>query len=323
MICGLFAAVAAAAWTQVPPASSPTPFPSPPAARSASPAVAPSPPSLSPTATPTPPSPLPPGGPPLRITESPSLSVLELPAENPFGAKVDSPAAFNGKPAFTELPLAAPFYAALHVDRSGKVVESRLVRDPIPSLSAESKKSFDRWSFDPARKGGQPVETWASIRLDLAAEIRAPKLEHFGLTPVTPASPIPAPFAWGSDSSWYERVNAAPIPEGIVPVEQVDVLATPRKTKWDADSYKGPFSCRFWARVNAGGRIERAIVIQISEPLLIGYFRQQMSTWQLKPAVIAGQPADSWNELALTGQIGYSTEVKQIANLRKTILTNP
>lgn len=251
------------------------------------------------------------------------LSVLQLPAENPFGATVDSPPAFNGKPALTELALAAPLYAAVRVDRSGKVLESRLLRDPIPSLAADSKKSFERWSFDPARKGDQPVETWASIRLDLAAEVRPPKLEHFTLTPVTPASPIPAPFAWGSDNSWYERVQPGPLPEGAVPVEQLDVLPTPRKTKWDADSFKGPFSCRFWARVNAAGRIERAIVIQVSDPVLIGYFRQQMSTWQLKPAAAGGQPADSWNELALSGQVSYSVEVRQIANLRKTILSTP
>ncbi len=249
--------------------------------------------------------------------------MLELPAENPFGANVDSPAAFIAKPAFTELALPASFFTALHVDRSGKVVEARLVRDPIPSLSAESKKSFDRWSFEPAQKAGQAVETWASIRLDLATEIRPPKLDHFAVTPIAPASPIPAPFVWGSDNSWYERIRPAPLPDGIVPVEQVEVLATPRKTKWDADSYKGPFSCRFWARVNADGRIGRAIVIQVSDPLLIGYFRQQMSTGQLKPAVIAGRAADSWNELTLSGQIGYSTEVKQIANLRKTVLTTP
>lgn len=315
VICGLFGALAAAAApAQVAPAFSPTPSPSPTAAASPPPALA--------TPSPTP-APLPAGGPLLRITEPPSLSVLELPAENPFGTKVDSPAAFNAKPVFTELLLPVQFFAALHVDRSGKVLESRLLRDPIPSLSADSRKSFDRWSFEPGRKAGQPVETWASIRLDLAAEIRPPKLEHFTLAPITPASPIPAPFVWGSDASWYEHVKAALIPEGIVPVEQLDALATPRKTKWDADSYKGPFSCRFWARVNAAGRIERAIVIQISDPLLIGYLRQQMSTWQLTPAAVGGRPADSWNDLALAGQVSYSTEVKQIANLRRTILTTP
>ena len=261
---------------------------------------------------------------PLRLSEPPILTISRLPAENPFGAAVEAPAAFPGKPVFTEQALSVPFYAAMHVDRAGKVVESRRVRDPIPSLSADSKKSFDRWTFEPARKAGQPVETWACVRLDLAAEIRPPKIEQFALTPVTPAAPIPAPFEWGSDSAWYEHLPPAAGGGGnVVLVEQVDTLATPRKTKWDADSYKGPFSCRFWTKVNAAGRIERAVPIQISDPILIGYMRQQMSAWQLKPARAAGQNADSWNELVLTGQIAYSTEIKQIGNLRKTILAVP
>jgi hypothetical protein len=251
------------------------------------------------------------------------LSVSRLPSENPFGGTFDSPAAFNGKPTFTELSLPASFYAAVHVDRAGKVLESRRVRDPIPSLSADSAKSFERWSFDPARKSGQPVETWASLRLDLATEVRPPKVDRFTLTPVTSTTPIAAPLDWSSDASWYDRLRPAPAGDGVVPVEQVDVLATPRKTRWDADSYKGPFSCRFWVRVSAAGRIERAIAIQVSDPLLVGYLRQQMSTWQLKPAQTGGRAADSWNELVLSGQISYSTEVKQIANLRKTILSTP
>ena len=260
---------------------------------------------------------------PLRLTDPPSLTISRLPAENPFGATVEAPAAFVGKPVFTELTLTVPLYAAIHVDRAGKVLGSRRPRDPIPSLSADEKKSFDRWTFEPARKAGQPVETWASVRVDLTAQIRPPKLEQFTLTPVTPTTPIPAPFEWGADDAWYQSVRPGSLGEGALAVEQVDTLATPKKTKWDADSYKGPFSCRFWTKVNAAGKIERAIPIQVSDPLLIGYMRQQMSMWQLKPARISGQNADSWNELVLSGQIGYSTEIKQIANLRKTLISAP
>jgi hypothetical protein len=260
---------------------------------------------------------------PMRLTDPPSLTISRLPADNPFGAAVEAPAAFTGKPVFTELAITIPLYAAIRVDRAGKVLDSRRPRDPIPSLSADEKKSFDRWTFDPARKSGQTVETWASVRLDLAAQIRAPKVEQFTLTPVTPTMPIPAPLEWGSDEAWYQSVRPGSPGEGAVPVEQVDTLPTPKKTRWDADSYKGPFSCRFWTKVNAAGKIERAIPIQVTDPILIGYMRQQMSAWQLRPARIAGQNADSWNELSLSGQIGYTTEIKQIANLRKTLISAP
>jgi len=95
------------------------------------------------------------------------------------------------------------------------------VRDPIPSLSADSKKSLDRWLFDPARKNGQPVETWRSFRLDLQIIILSPKIEQMSMTPVTPASPIPVPFEWGSDTGWYESLKVSPPSDGTIPVEQV------------------------------------------------------------------------------------------------------
>ncbi len=259
------------------------------------------------------------GSPPLRLTDPPLISISRLSAENPFGLVADVAAAPPAKPPFTELVLSAPFFATMRVDRVGRVTQSRRVRDPIPSLSADSKKSLDRWVFDPARKNGQPVETWASFQLDLQVVIRAPKIEQMNMTPVTPASPILVPFEWGSDTGWYESLKVSPPSDGTVPIEQVDTRPNPKKTKWDADSYRGPFSCRFWIKVNALGRVEKSIPIQVSDPILIAYMRRSLSSWQLRPAQIKGQAVDSWNDLSLSGQLGYSTEIKQIVNLPKTL----
>ncbi len=256
---------------------------------------------------------------PLRLSDPPAVSISRLPAENPFGAVLETPPTLPAKPTFSELAVSVPFFAAIRVDRAGKVTQSKRVRDPIPSLSADSKKSFDRWVFEPARRSGQPVETWASVRLDLQVEVRSPKIEQISLTPVTPSTPIPAPLEWGGDTAWYESVKVTPASDGTVPVEQVDTPPSPKKTKWDADSYKGPFACRFWVKVNAAGRIEQAVPIQASDPLLIPYMRRAVASWALRPARAKGQPTDSWNDLSMSGQIGYSVEVKQIANLRKTL----
>ncbi len=207
----------------------------------------------------------------------------------------------------------------MHVDPAGQVLGSRRVRDPIPSLTADTKKSFERWSFDPARKNGQPVPTWASVRLDLQVDVRTPKIEQLSLTPITPSTPIPVPLDWGSDQAWYDGIRATGPADGSVAVEQADTLAVPKKTKWEADSYKGPFSVRLWVKVNAAGHVERAIPIQASDPVLIPYFRKQIAGWQLRPAHANSQAVDSWGELAIAGQIGYAVEIKQIANLRKTL----
>ncbi|HSS44919.1 MAG TPA: hypothetical protein VLO07_06215 [Thermoanaerobaculia bacterium] len=259
------------------------------------------------------------GAPPLRLTDPPSLSISRLPAENPFGLAPDVPAAPLAKLPFAALVVSAPFFATTRVDVAGRVMQSRRVRDPIPSLAADSKRSLDRWVFDPARKNGQVVETWASLRLDLQVVIRAPRIEQMNMTPVTPATSIPVPFEWGSDTGWYESLKVSPPSDGTVPIEQVDMPPNPKKTRWDADSYQGPFSCRFWIKVTALGRVEKSIPIQVSDPILIAYMRRSLSSWQLRPAQVKGQAVDSWNELSLSGQLGYSTEIKQIANLRKTL----
>ena len=256
---------------------------------------------------------------PLRLTEPPVVTTLKLPSDNPFGASLEAPPLAPPKPVFTEFVINAPFFGAMRVDRAGRVTQSKRVRDPIPSLQPDTKKSLDRWVFEPARKGGQPAETWASVRVDLAVEVRPPKLEQITLTPLTPASPIPAPFEWAPDAAWYDTLKTSGPSDGTVPIEQVDAPPNPKKTPWYADSYRGPFSCRLWVKVNATGHIEKVIPIQVSDPILIAYFRHELPLWPVRPARAKGQAVDSWNELAMSGNVGYSIEVKQILNLRKTI----
>ncbi|HYK41750.1 MAG TPA: hypothetical protein VE007_05115 [Thermoanaerobaculia bacterium] len=256
---------------------------------------------------------------PLRLTDQPAMRIDRLPAENPFGIAAETPAALPLKPAFTEQTVDSSLFAAVRVDKTGHVTASERVRDPIPSLAADSKKSFERWSFEPARKDGRPVDSWASVRVEMTATVRPPKVEQIALKPVLPSSPIPAPLEWAPDQAWYDSAPAGRAPDGTVAIEQADTMAVPKKTKWDADSYKGPFSIRMWIHIDAAGHAGRMIPIQASDPILISYFRKQISTWTLKPATVKGQPVESWAELSMSGTIGWSAEVKQIANLRKTL----
>jgi len=312
--------------TPVPtPAPAETPGPAPtetptPAAETAVPtAAAPTP---APTITNTPlpsPTPVPTGAPPRRLVETPVISISRLGTDNPLGLAVEEPAALPPKPEFPQNTVTAALYAAVRVDPTGRVLQSRIIRDPIPSLAAESRRSFEqRWSFDPAVKAGKPVETWASIRLDLQVEVR-PREEQAALTPITPATPLPVPFEWGDNKVWLDNFNAVVPTDGTMPLEQVDTTASPKKTKWVADSYKGPFSCRFWVKVSAAGRIEKVVPLQVSDPVLIAYVRRTAPGWVLRPARLKGQPVDSWNELNVSGLLSYSIEIKQVNNLRKTM----
>ena len=308
----------------------PPPAPTPAEATAPAPAPAPvetPPPAPVPTAVPAPavapvpPTAIPMFGPPRRLVDAPVLSISRLPTENPFGLPVEEPAAIPPKPAFPELVLPASLYAAVRVDPTGKVVQSRIIRDPVPVIAAESRRSFEqRWSYEPPTKGGAPVETWASERLDLTVEVR-PREEQATLTPITPATPIPPPLEWGDDTKWFDAYKVNPPTDGTIPLEQLDKPPVPKKTKWSADSYKGPFSCKVWVRVNSNGLADKMIAIQASDPILVPYLRKTIASWAFRPGRVKGQNVDSWNELSLTGQISYSIEVKQINNLRKTLAT--
>jgi hypothetical protein len=301
-------------------APAPTPTPGTPAAPAAAPAAAPeatpAPPTAADVALPLP-TPIAPTA--LKIREIPSITVEKLPSDNPFGKAADVPAALPPKLTFTDATIPAGFFVSVHVDPTGKPLSVRRDRDPIPSLAAESLKSIARWTFTPARRGGQPVDTWGAYRVDLEVEIRSPKIATVAFTPVTPTSPLPRPFDWKIDAEWLESRHPAAAEDGSLPLDQVDTAPIPQKSPWSADSYKGPFSVKYWVKVDKAGRIDRAIPLEVSDPVLLPYFRRAMAAWVVRPAQAGGQPVESWNELTLGGQVTNSDDIKQIVALRKAI----
>jgi|SRR5688572_4070287 len=301
------------------PAATPTPAPTPSAEAPSvtSEPLAPAVPGAAPPAplvavpTPTP-------APPARVSDPAVIAILQAPAENPFGLAAQTPASLPPKLTFTEAIVNAARFVSVRVDRTGRPMGSRPERDPVPSLADEAQRSIARWTFDPGRKGADNVETWAALRLDLQVEIDEPRAVQGLLTPVGPATPVPRPLLWPTDDLWLEGRNAPPT-DGTIPLETLDAPPMPRKTPWDADSYKGPFSAKFWVKVKSSGVVEKAIPLEASDPVLLGYLRRAMSTWAFRPAQANGAPVDSWNELVLSGSIGYDVELKQIVSLRRTL----
>lgn len=296
------------------PEAAPPPAPPPSAPEAVPPAVAA--PAVAPPATPAPPAEV--VAPAARVTDSARVAILQAPSENPFGRAPEVPAALPPKLTFTEAIASSAAFVSVRVDTTGRPMGVREQRDPIPSLAAETQRSLARWSFDPARKGSESVETWAAMRLDLEIEIAPARSVQGTLTPVTPATALPRPLVWMTDDAWVESRKGA-APEGGVPLESVDNPPMPKKTPWDADSYRGPFSARYWVKVNPAGIVEKAIPLEVSDPILLPYLRRAMSQWAFRPAQANGAAADSWNELHLSGQISYKVELKQIASLRRSL----
>ncbi len=257
--------------------------------------------------------------PAMRITDPATIAIARLPGDNPYGSTAQVPAALPTKLPFADSVGSSTYYASVRVDPTGKAGQARRERDPIPSLSAEALKSFARWTFTPARRGGQAVDTWGAYKIDLSVEVRAPKILQQSFVPVLPSTAIPKPLAWGNDADWLESRKPAPPSDGSVPLDQVDTAPIPQKTPWSADSYKGPFSVKFWVHVDKSGHVDRSIVLEASDPVLIPYFRKSMSALILRPAQANGAPVESWNEFSLSGQISYSVDIKQIAALRRPL----
>ncbi len=304
---------------QTPPAPTPTPGSMPPVvATTPEPAAATPPPTGIALPLPTPIAPT-----ALKIRDVPSITVERLPADNPYGKTVDAPAALPPKLAFSDATYPAAFFVTVRVDPTGHAGAVRRDHDPIPSLAAESLKSFSRWTFSPARRGGQPVEVWAPYRVDLAMEVRSPRIVQMSLTPVEPNAPLPKPLDWMPDNEWLESRHVPSPLDGTAPIDQVDTAPIPQKSPWSADSFKGPFSVKFWVKVDASGRITRAIPLEVSDPVLLGYFRRSMGAWALRPAQTGGAPVETWNELTLAGTVSYSDDIKQIVALRKDIGLTP
>jgi hypothetical protein len=243
---------------------------------------------------------------------------MTLPPENPFCVLADAPAAPPGRPTWADLRLPAALFVSTRLDPQGSVSAVRRNRDPIPSLKAETERSLARWTFQPARQAGQPVETWAPMRIDLEIFVEGPKVERLTLAPVTPETPLPTPFPWPADALWLEGKTAAPS-DGPVPAEQLETVATPKKTPWSANSYRGTFSARFWIKVSATGRAERMIPLEVTDPILLPYFKQATAGWAFRPAQKSGAATESWSELVVGGQVEYSVKIKQIAALRRTL----
>jgi hypothetical protein len=306
------AAVLAASIGRAVLAQDPAPAP-PPAAPADAPAPAPAP-------VPTPGLPaVPAAAPAVKIVDTPSVWVAKLPSENPYGGKFDAPAALPAKLPFTDATMPAGFFVSVRVDATGKPLSVRRDRDPIPSLAAESMKSIQRWTITPARRSGQPVDTWGAYRLELAVEIDSPKITQMIMMPVTPATPLASPFSWPVEANWLDSRRPPPPTDGTVSILEVDTAPIPQKSPWSADSYKGPFSVKYWVLVDKTGRITRAIPIEVSDPVLLAYFRKAMAGWVMRPAQSKGAPVESWNELAVSGQITFEPEIKQITALRRAI----
>jgi hypothetical protein len=209
------------------------------------------------------------------------------------------------------------------VAATGAIEEVLLVHDPIPSLEVQQRASFQKWEFLPPKKGGAAVAGWATVELDLKVEYAKPQITRATLVPVTATDPFPTPIVERWDQSWLTTATPLADLKGAESADALDQPALPKKTKWYADRYKGPFTAKFWLEVSETGRAARLVAVDLKDAALLPYIEKAIARWTFTPARRQGQAMACWNVLDLAGTIGYDIDLTRASSIKKSVGFGP
>jgi hypothetical protein len=244
--------------------------------------------------------------------------ILSLPEKNPFACDAETGATIVTRELPSGIEATIPAFISVRIDRTGKIEEVLLVHDPIPSLDPQQRESFKKWEFVSPKKTGLEVAGWSTVRLDLKFEFSRPQISHADFLPVTPATGVPAAISGRWDEGWLDTAPPLTDLHGAEAVEALDVPPPPKKTKWYADRFKGPFAAKIWIEVSAGGRAARIVPVELKDPALLIYLKSAISRWTFAPARKGGQAVSCWGILDLAGTISYDVSLLRSASIKKS-----
>ena len=231
----------------------------------------------------------------------------------------DTPAGIVTRDFTSGIAVVIPAYVAIRVAATGAIEEVLLVHDPIPSLEAQQRASFQKWEFMPPKKGGTAVAGWATVELDLKVEYSKPQITRATLAPITAQEPVPAPIVERWDQTWVTSAPPLADLKGAESAEALDQPALPRKTKWYADRYKGPIAAKFWVRISEAGRATQLVAVDLKDAALLPYLERSIARWTFSPARKQGQAVACWNVLDQAGTMAYDVDLTKAASLRKSV----
>ncbi len=258
---------------------------------------------------------------PLLAADAPEAPVplLKLPAANPLACGADTPPGLVTRDFPSGIQVTIPEFVAVRVNVSGAIEEILFVHDPIPSLEAQERQSFQKWEFLPPKKGGVPVAGWATIELALKMEYSRPQITRATIVPVTPQDPVPAAHAERWDESWLTSAPPLADLKGAESAESLDQPALPKRTKWYADRYKGPLAVKLWVEIGDNGRALRFAPVDVKDAALLPYLEKAIAKWTFTPARKEGTAITCWGVLELEGTISYDVNLVRAASIKKSV----
>ena len=244
---------------------------------------------------------------------------LPMPEANPFACGADSAAAIVTRDLPSGIEATIPEFVSFRLDTSGKIQDVLLVHDPVPSLQPQELESFKKWEFLPPKKAGLEVAGWSTVRLDLKLEFSRPQITRADFQPVLADTPVPPPLSGRWDEGWIDGAPPLLDLKGAAAVEALDVPPLPKRTKWYADRYKGPFEDKVWIEVSPAGRASRIVPVEVKDPARLPYLKAAISRWTFTPARKGGQAVACWGMLDLGGTISYDVNLLRSASIKKSV----
>jgi hypothetical protein len=244
--------------------------------------------------------------------------LMKLPDANAYACDAEVPPALASREMPSGVEASAAAFAACRLDPEGRVQEVLLLHNPFPSLAPQMIASLQRWEFVAPKKAGAPVSGWATLRLDLKVEFSRPQIARASFVKVSPQDPLPAPLTDRWDESWI--ATAPPLKElhSAEPPESLDVQPLPRRTKWLADRYRGPFPAKLWIEVSPQGRAARIVPVGLKDPVLLLYLQRAAARWNFAPARKGAAAVSCWGILDLDGTVGYDVSLVRAASIKKS-----
>ena len=207
-----------------------------------------------------------------------------------------------------DLDTRQPLVLAVHLLETGRAVEAVPIEPPLKGLAAPLAALVPRWRFAPAKKGGQPVPTWATYSIDLAISLEKAIFAAFTLEALRKDDPLVPTVRDTSGDAWMTRYahDIEPKDSAAVSIEDMDVLPSPEKTPWSFEKARVRARTTALVEVSEQGAVTRFLPTGETEPLLGIWLRQFASKWRFTPALSGGRPVSCW--MALDATLDYTID---------------
>jgi len=207
-----------------------------------------------------------------------------------------------------DLATRQPLLFTVHLLETGRVAEAFPVEPALKAFATPLPALVPRWRFTPAKKGGQPVPTWATYGIDLAISLEKAAFTAFTLEPIRKDDPLVATVPDTTGDAWMARYprEIDPKDPAAVSIEDVDVLPSPEKTPWSLDASRARARVTALVEVSEQGMVNRFLPTGETEPLLGLWLKAFAAKWRFTPAVSGGRPVSCW--MALDATLDYTLD---------------